>query len=453
MLEDPAFRRIWESAPKAEDARRLARLIIEANNRSPEEILCEYEGWREWIDDVLPTKNVGARALMWSAAFCDGGQRKSVLRMSEDLRQRLYDDRGPAAIWRDDTSTQRLHDAEIERRIDGTVWLSPGRNGLAEALRAYLWDEYQDAELRDVLTGWLVAQLVELPFDDAERVAGSVLDIVIRFRDETLLRAMRDRLTGDKRKIAVRTFSRAAVDPRFGTHMRASLYAWARNSRSHADLVAEVCGGAFGDREPEMALVRLGWAAQNSNPDSISLASAMEYLAVRYFDVVLGSVAKWFADRYPPVAAVNAFLALASTSMGAVLLCRRADPANGQPGFVDTLISYFQRSLCESYEHALAICEAWEKLAADEVINSQTASKVLGRALGSVLGKNPMSRLHPGFPDMSSFWGRTFEIAIRGEIPDHEADVLSGQSASPTIIAMPESKSDIIEVSVPGHSG
>ena len=235
ILGNPAFGSIWKSAPNAEDTRRLARLIFEGTDRSPEEIADEYQGWREWIDGTFPTKGFGTRALMWAAAFCDGGQRRSVLRMSEDLRQRLHEDRGPAAILRDNPSSQRLTDAEIEPDGD-TVWLSPTRHGLAEALRAYLWGEFEDHELREILTDWLIAELGKLPFNDVERVARGVLDIVIRFRDDTLLRALRDKLTGDKRPIAVRTLSEAALDPRFGAHVRASLYDWARTSRSQAEL-------------------------------------------------------------------------------------------------------------------------------------------------------------------------------------------------------------------------
>ncbi len=428
IVDNPAFENIWKSAPKAEDARRLARLIFEGTDRSPEEIADEYQGWREWLDKTLPDKNFGTRALMWAAAFCDGGQRRSVLRMSEDLRRRLNEDRGPAAILSDTPSSKRLTEAEIERSGD-MVRLSPARHGLAEALRAYLWDEFEDQKLLDMLTDWLVAQLGELPFDDAERVARGVLDIVIRFRDDALLRALRDKLTGDKRPIAVRTLSHAALDPRFGAHVRASLYAWAKTSRAQADLVAEVCGGAFGDQQPEMALVRLGWAAQNSLPDSSALASAVASLADRHPEAVLSSIAKWYDDDDRLTAGVNAFLALASTSVGASLLCGRADPASGRPGFRDVLVGYFQRSLSEpsSYDAAISVLETWEKFSADGAISSRTAISVLGRALEPALGKNPMSRLHPGFPDMDSFWGQAFEVAIRGENLDQE----SGAPADP----------------------
>jgi hypothetical protein len=204
--------------------------------------------------------------------------------------------------------------------------------------------------------------------------------------------------------------------------VRASLYDWARTSRSQADLVAEVCGGAFGDQQPEMALVRLGWAAQNSLPDSPALASALASLAARHPEAVLRSIAKWFDDDDRRTAGINAFLALASTSAGAALLCGRAAPAGGQPGFREDLIGYFQRSLSEpsSYEAAISVFTAWEKFSADGTISSRTAISVLGSALGPALGENPMSRLHPGFPDMDSFWGQAFEVAIRGENADQE---------------------------------
>ena len=443
ILDSPAFESIWKSAPKAEDARQLARLIFEGTDRSPEQIADEYQGWRKWIDETLPAKKFGTRALMWAAAFCDGGQRKSVLQMSEDLRRKLHEDRGPAAILSDTPSSQRMTDAEIKRNGD-TVRLSPTRHGLAEALRAYLWDEFEDPELRSILTDWLVEQLGKLPHDDAERVARSVLDIVIRFRDDTLLRALRDKLTGDKRPIAVRTLSRAALDPRFGAHVRASLYYWARTSRSQADLVAEICGGAFGDQQPGMALVRLGWAAQNSLPDSRALASALASLAARHPEAVLRSIAKWFADYDPPTAGINALLALASTSAGAALLCGRAERASGQSGFRDVLIGYFQRSLSEpsSYEAALSVFKAWEKFSADGTISSQTAISVFGRALEPTLGKNPMSRLHPGFPEMDSFWGQAFEIAIRGDNADQETDASADPLVVPEAVARQASDAD-----------
>lgn len=431
ILDAPAFTGIWKSAPKAEDTCRLARLIAEGTSRSPEEIADEYQGWREWIDATLPEKKFGARTIMWAAAFCDGGQRKSVLQMSEDLRRRLDEDRGPAAILSDTPSSARLLDAEIKRNGD-TVLLSPGQHGLAGALRAYLWDEFEDPQLRDILTDWLIAQLRDLPFDDAERIAHSVLDIVVRFRDDTLLRALRDKLTGEKRSIAVQTLSAAALDPRFGAHVRASLYDWARTLRSQADLIADVCGSTFGEQMPGMALVRLGWAAQNSQPGRPALATALASLAARDPEAVLASIAKWFADYDPPTAGINAFLALASAEEGATLLCARADPASGHPAFRESLIGYFQRSLAEpaSYEATIFVLKAWEKLSARGILDPRDTINVLGKAVEPEFGNKTIARLHPGTWDTESFWGHAFTVALTGTEIGPEADA-SGEPVAP----------------------
>lgn len=433
ILDHPAFAEIWLSAPKAADARRLVELIIEEPFRSPEQIADEYRGWRNWIDDTLRTQKIGSRTLMWAAAFCDDGQRGSVLRMSEDLRRKLKEDRGPAAVLSDDPASERLGKAGIKPNGD-RVRLDPVHHGIAEALRVYLWREFEDPPLRGLLTEWLVEQLGALPPDDAGRLAQGVLDIVVRFRDDTLLRAVRDNLTGDKQPIAVRLLSRAAVDPQFGAHVRSSLYSWAKDSRSQADLVAAVCGGEFGEQLPGLALVRLGWAAQKSGPDSPALAGALASIGTRHPAAVLESIAKWLDDKDRLTAGINAFLALASTSAGAALLCERADPATGQAGFRNRLIDWFQRSAGESdtsYEATISVFQKWEELSADGTINSRIVIPVLGRAIEPVLGKNPMRQLLPGFPDMDGFWSQVFTIAVRGEEAVQKTDVPDDQVAAP----------------------
>ena len=424
-LDDPSFTSIWLSAPKAADTRRLVELIAEEPFRRPQQIIDEYQGWRQWIEETLSEKKIGSRTLMWAAAFCDDGQRGSLLRMSEDLRRKLKEDRSPAAVLSDDPASLRLGDAGLKPNGD-RVRLDPTRHGIANALRVYLWHEFEDPPLRELLTDWLVSQLVELPRNDAQRLAQGVLDIVVRFRDDDLLRALRDKLTGDKQPIAARLLSRAAVDPQFGAHVRSSLYSWVKDSRSWADLVAAVCGGEFGEQQPAMALVRLGWAAQNSGPDSPVLAKTLASIAARHPGVVLENIAKWLDDRNRLTAGINAFLALASTSTGAALLSERADPAVGEAGFRDRLIDWFRRSICESdasYQATISVFQDWERLSADGTIESQIAITVLGKSIEPALGKNPMRQLHPGFPDTDSFWSQVFTIAIRGERPVQEQDV------------------------------
>jgi hypothetical protein len=444
ILDDREFADIWPSAPKAAAVRHLVKLIAEEPFRSPEQIAKEYRGWRTWIEDILPKKKLGSRSLMWAAAFCDGGQRSSVLSMSEDLRRRLKEDRGPAAVLSDDPAAKRLKDAELDPASDRAVF-HPSLHGIAEALRVYLWREFADPPVRKLLTDWLIAQLSELPPDDAEHLAQGVLDIVVHYRDDTLLRAVRNQLTGDKQPIAARLLSQAAVDPQFGAHVRSSLYNWAKDSRSQADLVAEVCGGYFGAQMPGLALVRLGWAAQNSGPDSKALASALASIATRHPAAVLDSIAKWIGDKDRATAGINAFLALASGNTGAALLCERSDPATGQVGFRDSLIGWFQRAATESdasYQAAISVYRKWEKFCADGTINAKVAIPVLGRGIEPAFGKNPMRQLHPGFPDMDDFWSQVFTIAIRGKEAVLETDVPDEPGAAPDAPLRQEPQAD-----------
>jgi hypothetical protein len=421
ILGDEALTGIWESGPKVDDTRRLVRLIVDGPDRSPKNIADEYQGWQEWLGKEVPAE-LSARTLLWAAAFCNGGQRKSVLRMAEELRRKLGETRSPSDILSDYPVSTRLREAKLDPK-GKTVWLPSTQHGLAGALRSYLWDEFDDPKLREFLTQWLVAQLAELPPDDAERVAYGVLDVVVRFRDDTLLRGLRDGLSGEKRSIAVRTLSDAALNPEFGAHVRASLYKWARSSGAQADLVADVCGSIFGQKMPGLALVRLGWAAQNSKPDSPALAAALVSIAENHTEAVLSSIEKWFADYSPPIAGLNAFLALASTEQGARLLCARADPDSGQLEYRKSVIDHFQRSLANpgSYEVTISVLETWKEFSAKGVLDPRKTINLLGKALEPEFGNKTIMRLHPGTLDLESFWGQVFTVALTGnEIGEDE---------------------------------
>lgn len=417
ILSDPAFDGIWQSHPRVVDTLRLVSLIGQEPFRSAKQIADEYQGWRTWIDETLSETRLGSRTLLWAAAFCEGGQRGSVLRMSEDLRRRLREDRGPAAILGDAPASTRLKQAKLNPETSRAEFDS-SLHGISAALRVYLWREFDDPPLRELLTQWLVAQLGTLPDEDAARLGQGVLDIATRFRDDRLLRTLRDQLTGDKQRIAVRLLSQAAVDPQFGTHVRSSLYNWAKDSRSQADLVAAVCGAEFGKQQPDAALVRLGWAAQKSGPGSPALADAIESIATHHPAAVLESIAKWLGDKDRTIAGINTFLALASTDTGAVMLCDRADPATGQDGFRNRLIDWFQRAAIESdtsYQATIAVYRKWKQLSDEGTLSARVAIPVLGRGIEPALGRNPMRELHPGFPDTDDFMTRLFTIAIRGE--------------------------------------
>ena len=360
ILNAEDFSEIWRSHPKAEDACRLAQLIADPANRSAEQIVAEYSDWRDWISQALPSE-LDPRVLMWSCAFCDGGARKSVLKMAEDLRRNLGAERIDREILLDPPASRRLEAANI--KVNGErAWLSPGQHGLAQAICMHLWDEYEGQ--REVLTNWLRAQVRTLPVQDARRVVRAMLELVIRYRDDKLLTSLRDTLTGERRTLAVETFSRAVLDARFSAHMRSRLYTWLKYSPSQGliDVVAEVCGGQFGLQEPDMALTRLRLAAQKSEPNSRELREAFTTLAIHHPAKVFAAINGWMATPSSRGVGINAFLGIATFEEGARLLCHRAASLD-HPGAKTMVITYFHYALADptSRETALRAITIWGK--------------------------------------------------------------------------------------------
>ena len=262
-LDATGFASIWKSQPSAADACRLAQIIAASPDRDVEDIAREYGNWRTWIDDELH-EDLGVRALMWSAAFCDGGKRKTILRMAEAFRSAVGRGRSSEEILADRPSLKRLADAHIEIAGDA-VQLSKAKHGLAQAICRHLWEEYEDQ--RDVLIKWLRREVIKYPRDDTRRIIAAVLDLGIYSRDDTLLAVMRVPLSdGERRAIVIEALSRAVLNPRTGAYVRDRLYAWLRSSPDPKviDAITEICGGQFGIQEPDLALTRLRLAAQKT---------------------------------------------------------------------------------------------------------------------------------------------------------------------------------------------
>jgi hypothetical protein len=422
LLDAPGFARIWESRPRAADACRLAQLIAASPGGDAEDIAREYGNWRTWIDEELH-EDLGVRALMWSAAFCDGGKRRTILRMAEAFRSTLGHGRSPEEILADRPSSKRLAEAHIEIAGDA-VQLSKAKHGLAQAICRHLWEEYEDQ--RAVLIKWLRKQVIQYPRDDTRRIIDAVLDLGVYFRDDSLLAVIRVPLSdGDRRAIVIDALSRAVMHPRMGAYVRDRLYAWLRSSQDPTviDAITEICGGPFGAQEPDLAL-----AAQKTQDDSGMLAEAIGNLAARHPQKVLLAIARWFSAPVSSRAGINAFLALSSTFDGAMMLCKRADFAADNPDFADTLASYFQRALVDNHssKRATSVARAWGIHSAAGELDSELTTRVFAAALApSVKGS-----LFGEFPDVGNYrtyWGRVYHEAITlADRWDSEATAQSG---------------------------
>jgi hypothetical protein len=412
LLDASGFASIWKSEPSAADACRLAQLIAASPDRDVADIAREYGNWRTWIDDELH-EDLGVRALMWSAAFCDGGKRKTILRMAEAFRSAVGRGRSHEEILADRPSLKRLADAHIEIAGDA-VQLSTAKHGLAQAICRHLWEEYEDQ--REVLIKWLRKEVIKYPRDDTRRIIAAVLDLGIYSRDDSLLAVLRVPLSdGERRAIVIESLSHAVLDPRMGAYVRDRLYAWLRSSRDPKviDAITEICGGQFGIQEPDLALTRLRLAAQKTLADSRVLADAIGNLALRHPQKVLPAIARWFSDPASSRAGINAFLALSSTLDGAMLLCKRAGLAVGDLEFADTLAGYFQRAFADKHssERAVFIALQWGAHSQAGELDSELTTRVFAAALapstkGSLFGE------FPDVGDYRTYWGRVYHEAV-----------------------------------------
>ncbi|MEV1246925.1 hypothetical protein ACIBO2_09465 [Nonomuraea sp. NPDC050022] len=411
LLDEEPLAKIFGSSPRAEDAARLAEIIGKSTSLKAEDIADEYSGWESWLEKKFP-RPLGTRTLLWSAALCDGGRTLSILQMSEALRVKLGDNRGPAAVLADTIASKRLEEAHIIRRGD-RAYLAPNHHGLATAARRHLWDEFQ--LYRELLTEWAVQQAAELPPDDAARVIDALLDLALHFRDGEIIKRLRHVLLANNRSFLAQALSNAAIDPRFGPYIRARLYTWLAYNppQQLVELVAEVCGGVFGKKEPTMALVRLQRAAlKTKEVDSEILAKAFTSLGGKHrqivFDTVIGG---WFDKPVTERAGIVAVLGLASTDEGIIALCGPDGADISDPRDRFGLIATFRRALDreDTREAAVRVIGTWKGVAERGLLPEDLVIEVLGASLAPTLEDNIMQRyLETGALDVRTFWGKVF---------------------------------------------
>ena len=408
VLDEPDLNEIWNSRPNAAEARRLSLLVARKPELTSRQIVEEYTGWRDWIDKNLPA-DLDPRVLMWSAAFCDGGLRKSVLKMAETLRVLLNAGRSNEQVLLDPPASRRLRDAQVASSGDA-VALEPSRHGLAAAVRQHLWDEYD--EQRPLLTRWLVGQLLELPAADGSRIANAMLELAVGFHDDQLLIAIRNMSGTRGRQLAAALLGKAVVNPRSAAYVRSRLYAWLKGQPSQdvIDVTAAVCGGEFGRLEPDMALTRLRLAAQGAAPGSEAVAAAFVSMAETSPGKVLTAIGAWLAKPGQARAGVIAFLALSSKEAGAVVIQAAVTGSIGRQivteAFRQALVDHATRAA------ALEVASAWGAAVETGQADPDVAVSLFAEVLSPYLGANVMARFLPDAVNISTFWGRVFQAAV-----------------------------------------
>ncbi|MGI8335985.1 hypothetical protein ACRYCC_39085 [Actinomadura scrupuli] len=416
-LNDDAFSAIWESSPRASEVSRLVGILRATNPDTPnQKITEEFLGWQDWFKNDCP-RDFGLRTLIWSAAMCDGGQRKSVLAMSEALHEHLGDKRTPVEVFSDAFASQRLEDAKISGPKDG-VRLDPQSHGLAAAVRLHLWEQFEN--YRKTLLDWSVGCVLELDADDARCVVASLMDLAVRLKDHALVQELFDALSGKRPELLVEELSKAALDPVLGAYVRGRLYTWlaAKPSQEKVDVVAAVCGGQFGQAKPGLALTRLGRAALKSpNPISPALMEAFTSLgASKHRRLVLDTIQRLLSKTELERAGVVAFLCLAGTERGMVVLCGDGgrELASAQGGAV--IAKAFQKALDHEDTHDIAVGTArlWRDAADHGLLDRDRVIELFGAAIGRDVKRGLLPALADDDPNgINGFVGDVLEYLIQ----------------------------------------
>ncbi|MFD9571461.1 hypothetical protein ACFWBI_16595 [Streptomyces sp. NPDC059982] len=422
-LGDSPLPEIWQSNPPAQEARRLARIIADADKRDVPRIVDEFRGWHGHIDGLLNKEFKGQgypdllsmRATVWAGALLNGGRSRSILKASDALLRMLQIPRASADVLGDATSSRRLETAGLTPRGE-YAYHAEDKHELASAILQNLWEEFPTQ--RELLGKWAVAVAAdaELPEEDARRAAQMLLQLATVRRDGDILDSIGRGLVGRRRSLAMEVLTTAALDAQIGAYVRNRLYLWAKSgSEETVKLVVDVCGGDLGMKKPEIALTRLRWAAGKSSFGSQPLAEAFGRL-VRARPAEVGTaVAAWFEDDKLQDQAHAVFLALASSDEGAAFLVHSADTEKGRQNFVQA----WQRLLGtdNAQDAAESQLTRWSLLADQGTLRKEALIDLLADVYEPKLHRNGLMRFISDDPEfMESFWGQVLrESILRGE--------------------------------------
>ncbi|RSN66621.1 hypothetical protein [Actinomadura sp. WAC 06369] len=383
-LADDALAKIWQSSPRAREVLRLTNILRTVGpDATGKQIAEEFLGWQDWFKTDCPS-SLGARTLLWSAAMCDGGRRESVLIMSEMFRNEIGQPRSLLDIFSDDFASERLEEAKIEE-VDGRTRVDPQSHGLAAAVRLHLWDQFVNQ--RKTLRAWSIGSILNLDDDDAMRVVSSLMELAARLNDRSLVQELFEQLSGKRPELLVEELSKAALDPVIGAYVRSRLYTWlaARPSQEKVDTIAAVCGGEFGLASPNMALTRLGRAALRSpNPVSPALVNAFTVLGTsEHRDLVLTTLRKWLSKTELERAGIVAFLCLASTEQGLVVLCGEDGKDLESPDRIAVLSEALQKAHASTETQTVAteIAVFWKNAAKRALIPKESVDELFSTVI------------------------------------------------------------------------
>ncbi|TDD47722.1 hypothetical protein [Saccharopolyspora elongata] len=420
-LAQPAFEEIWRSNPSAQEARRLGRIIANADHQNLQKIVDEFKGWHDHIEMLLNKEPKGqghpsllsTRATVWAGALLHGGQSRSVLKAADALLETLEISRTPAEVLADATSSRRLQAASLSLRGD-QAFHQEDKHDLAHAILQNLWEEFPTQ--RELLRSWAVSVAADpsIPDEDAELITKMLLRLSTARRDGDILDSIGSGIVGRRRPLAVEALTDAALDPQIGAYVRNRLYLWAKQGKEESEtlkLVAEVCGGRLGEELPEIALTRLRWVAGRAPLGSRTVADAFSCLVTTRPDEVRKAMDTWFDNDKLKWQAFVVFLALASSDPGIEFLLQGVEDANGRRRFV----AGWQWLLAQEADREVVNrqLDKWEKRAEQGSLSRELLIDLFADVYEPEIYRGGLNRFFSDTRDFfRSFWGQVLDEAI-----------------------------------------
>lgn len=387
---------------------RLAEVVLSAADKNDRSVLGPFLNWQEQIQDWFSSdvreenaKGAETRSLRVAAAFLNGQPAPAVLNAADELLPAKVRERfelwGGALAAPDDHV--RCREADLAFR-DGRIYITDGREGIDFALIRYLWD--RRGSVADSITAWLSG--ISAPEGAAEdcldRLSEVLTEVAVAQGSSTVLVMLERWLKQGARQrtnFVVDVLQRLTEHEDLGPRVRVvDLRNWAKGSGSpdRQRAVIAVCGGSFGERYPEQALMRLRYVVQTAR-DADLRQEAVDAVAERFDPgrparlAALEVLVDWIEDERTTLIGGRLFLDL----FGGAGTGGKDDPTDPARGLLtsagqegDEAEALFTRAwrrtwnhpeLRKETSHALA---AWRDAAETEVLPLDRTRRVLSIA-------------------------------------------------------------------------
>ncbi|WP_139140737.1 hypothetical protein [Streptomyces abyssalis] len=394
------------------DATRLAGILASVDY-TPAGLASAIEQFQQWtaeVDSVFKRtlESPDDRALLIAAIFLSG---EDPLAIQSAARKLLNEApvRDVRTILSGPDLTARLEGVGVE--VAGRRANVDHKPGYARAVLLHLWRQRADIhgpllEWVDTITGPRQPGVIRLEYISDLLVQLAVAESDIRVIDQIRNWIDNGNDSVEHQQLIADVLTTAAEADIFGPAVRARLLTWAQDdSEAVARVVALVCQGAFADRYPRQAMVRLRHILSRRERDSaVRIAEeALHMLALREMHLprVWESVTKWTKEGNG-LAGHRAFLSLVDPYPDPSVVQLLLEAAGKGQQVRDALVDSWSAALADPRvdTECRQLLIAWARVRSEGLVAKHTVTDILQEVVRRHLYSSPISALVFGEPEI-----------------------------------------------------